>query len=224
MALRKQTGNMYSFVTHTWNPIKGKCSHDCHYCYMKKFKLGDLRLDEKDLQTELGDGKFIFVGSSTDMWAKDVPDEWIAQVLRAIGEHNLNTYLFQSKDPSRFIDFMPLYASHRLFFGTTMETNRKNDFSRAPSVRERSHYLNKFKSLWGNVKPMVTIEPIMDFDLKPMVHLIKEAEPTWVNIGADSKGHGLPEPSADKIANLIGELERFTLVKEKSNLKRLTKG
>ena len=27
---------MYEFVTHTWNPIKGKCYHDCSYCYMKK--------------------------------------------------------------------------------------------------------------------------------------------------------------------------------------------
>src|SRR3990167_1900105 len=30
--LNKQKGNMYGFVTHTWNPIKGKCSHNCSYC------------------------------------------------------------------------------------------------------------------------------------------------------------------------------------------------
>ena len=28
--LNEQKGNMYGFVTHTWNPIKGKCFHcDC---------------------------------------------------------------------------------------------------------------------------------------------------------------------------------------------------
>ena len=37
MALTKSRGNMYPFVTHTWNAIKGICFHDCPYCYMKKF-------------------------------------------------------------------------------------------------------------------------------------------------------------------------------------------
>lgn len=35
MALTKSRGNMYPFVTHTWNAIKGMCFHDCPYCYMK---------------------------------------------------------------------------------------------------------------------------------------------------------------------------------------------
>lgn len=33
MALTKSRGNMYPFVTHTWNAIKGICFHDCPYCY-----------------------------------------------------------------------------------------------------------------------------------------------------------------------------------------------
>ena len=45
--LNKQKGNMYGFVTHTWNVIKGKCPHDCEYCYMKIFPLGELHFDEK---------------------------------------------------------------------------------------------------------------------------------------------------------------------------------
>jgi DNA repair photolyase len=35
MPLNPSKGNMYPFVTHTWNPIRGKCPHDCSYCYMK---------------------------------------------------------------------------------------------------------------------------------------------------------------------------------------------
>ena len=35
--LRESKGNMYDFITHTWNPIKGKCLHNCSYCYMKRF-------------------------------------------------------------------------------------------------------------------------------------------------------------------------------------------
>ena len=40
---------MYPWVTHTWNVIKGKCPHDCSYCYMKRFPQGELRFDEKEL-------------------------------------------------------------------------------------------------------------------------------------------------------------------------------
>ena len=32
-----KNGNMYQFVTHTWNTIKGECPHGCPYCYMKRW-------------------------------------------------------------------------------------------------------------------------------------------------------------------------------------------
>ena len=51
MALTKSRGNMYPFVTHTWNAIKGICFHDCPYCYMKKFDgLLPIRFDPKELE------------------------------------------------------------------------------------------------------------------------------------------------------------------------------
>ena len=31
--LKKTNGNMYEFITHTWNTVAGKCPHDCKYCY-----------------------------------------------------------------------------------------------------------------------------------------------------------------------------------------------
>ena len=78
MPLNKTKGNMYDFVTHTWNPIKGRCSHDCQYCYMKRWgELPDLHLDAREMKTDLGSGNYIFVGSSTDMFAEDVSWEWI---------------------------------------------------------------------------------------------------------------------------------------------------
>jgi len=79
--LNKTKGNMYPWVSHTWNPIKGKCPHDCSYCYMKRFPQGELRLDEKALKDNLGEGNFIFVGSSCDMWSNDIPSLWIKKVL-----------------------------------------------------------------------------------------------------------------------------------------------
>ncbi len=37
MPLNETKGNMYGFVTHTWNPVKGICPHNCSYCYMRKW-------------------------------------------------------------------------------------------------------------------------------------------------------------------------------------------
>lgn len=107
MGLNKSAGNMYEFITHTINFIKGKCFHDCLYCFMKymfNIILGDIYLDEKELRTNLGSGRFIFVGSSTDMWAKNVLSEWIRRVLDRCQEFT-NRYLFQSKNPRRFSEF-----------------------------------------------------------------------------------------------------------------------
>jgi molybdopterin converting factor small subunit len=36
--------------------------------------------DEKELKTDLGKGNFIFVGSSCDMWAQNIPEEWIEKL------------------------------------------------------------------------------------------------------------------------------------------------
>ena len=215
--LRKQSGNMYPFVTHTWNPIKGRCAHDCVYCYMKRFKLNEVRLDEKDLNTDLGENNFIFVGSGTDMWAKNIRASWIYKTLEHVRRYNLNKYLFQTKHPARFVNF---HRQRNWIYATTIETNRDEyQLSKAPLVADRANALETLAN--SGYQTMVTVEPIVDFDLAPLALLIEKCQPAWVNIGADSKGHNLLEPPADKIRELIAELERFTEVKVKPNLKRL---
>lgn len=219
--LNKQKGNMYPFVTHTWNPINGECSHKCEYCYMKVFKTHPLHLSEKFLQDDLGQGNFIFVGSSTDMFANDVPKEWIHKVLKHCKEYPKNIYLFQSKDTLNMyslvgLDVFPV----KTVWGTTIETNRDYKISNAPSVEKRIEYLSKGILF----ERMITIEPIMDFDLDELVNLIKKAKPKWVNIGADSKNHHLPEPQKEKVEALIAELKKFTEVKIKDNLRRILDG
>jgi len=195
--LNKQKGNMYGFVTHTWNPIKGKCSHDCKYCYMKVFPQGKLRLDEKCLKDNLGSDNYIFVGSSTDMFAKEVPNEWLLSVFGYIRKYPKNTYLFQSKNPKRFSDFDT--EQKNIIWGTTIETNMDNLISKAPPPRERA----KAMSMLEGIKAMVSIEPIQNFNLKELVFLIKAIEPKFVSIGADSKKSNLVEPSESNIINLI---------------------
>lgn len=214
MTLNKQSGNMYDFVTHTWNPIKGKCPHECSYCYMKRFKVGELRLDDKCLKDNLGAGNNIFVGSSTDMFANEVPSDWIARVLNYCASYPKNTYLFQTKNPERFGKFS---FPDNSTFGTTIESNRDHKISKAPILSLRIQAMYSVPST--NI--MISIEPILDFDLETMRRWVCEIMPEFVSIGADSKGSNLPEPSPEKVEALITELKKFTEVKIKDNLKRL---
>ncbi len=216
MALNESKGNMYDFVTHTWNAIKGKCFHDCSYCYMKKWgNLKPARLDEKELKTDLGSGNFIFVGSSCDMFAWDLPDEWIQKTIDHCSKYD-NHYLFQTKSPARMACFK---LPKNSVICTTIETNRFdwNIMRESPPPHHRAIVMSNMV----NYQKYLTIEPIMNFDLLEFVALIKLVNPVQVNIGADSGGNKLPEPTANQIHELIAELSKFTIVHQKSNLKRL---
>jgi len=219
MGLNKSKGNMYEFVSHTWNAIKGICPHNCVYCYMKRWgQLRDTRLDKKELKTDLGSDNFIFVGSSCDMFAAGIPHEWIEATLDHCRKFDDNRYLFQTKNPIRMVgkfDGLDAVAC------TTIETNRWY-----PEIMQNS----PLPGLRANAMSMlevsrryVTIEPIMDFDLDKLVGLVRECQPQQVNIGADSGGHGLPEPSAEKIIALVEELKKFTVIESKRNLGRIFK-
>ena len=218
--LNKQRGNMYPWVTHTWNPIRGRCPHECAYCYMKRYwdRLKEPHLDEKSLKDKLGEGNIIFVGSSIDMWADVIPDEWILRVLEHCRHYPSNTYLFQSKNPFRFARFRDLFPP-KTILGTTLETNRDYDFSKALPPRLRAEALRSWNGT--GIKKMISVEPIMDFDLYKFSTMISLCEPIFVSIGADSKGNNLPEPPSYKIKVLIDKLRKITEVRIKKNLRRL---
>lgn len=214
MGLNISKGNMYDFVTHTWNTVKGACSHDCSYCYMKRWgKLNPVRFDEKEMKTDLGEGNFIFVGSSCDMWAKDIHEEWILKTLQHCEKYD-NRYLFQTKNPSNIRRILPENSNVCI----TLETNRwyGNIMQNSPRPEERVYHICRARH------PLyITIEPVIDFDLYQFIQLLKWCEPIQVNIGADSGNHKLPEPSKEKLLALIDELQKFTTIARKTNLARL---
>lgn len=215
MGLNKQKGNMYPFVTHTWNPIRGKCPHDCVYCYMKVYPQPEFHFAEKEMETNLGQGNFIFVGSSTDMWAHEAGVDWLLATLKHTCQYPFNRYLFQSKNPSRFLIFIPFMPSD-FILGTTIETNRDYEVSQAPTPEARMLAMRDLPQ-----PKMVSIEPIMDFDLDILVQWITGIKPLFVSVGADSKRHNLLEPNPEKTKALIDELQDITKVYIKGNLKRL---
>lgn len=205
---------MYPWCSHTWNVITGKCPHDCTYCYMRRFKLGPMWFNHKQLNRNLGQGRVIFVGSSIDMWAQDIPVEWIQQILERCRAYD-NEYLFQSKNPYRFclFDSFP----ERAIFGTTLESDvYYPEISKAPDPTMRAEAIAR-----TGPKHMISIEPILAFNYRRFLTMIERIDPIFVSIGADSKGHNLPEPLAKELDDFIIALKDITEVKLKKNLYRL---
>ena len=219
MGLNISKGNMYQgWVTHTWNTIKGQCPHDCSYCYMKRWKnLKPARFDESELKTDLGSGNFIFVGSSNDLFALGNDYRWISKTLDHCEKYPGNRYLFQTKNAEE-MRYWEQRIPENSSVCITLESNRHYPeiMKNAPTPFNRALHFKNFI-----FRKMVTIEPIMDFGLGAFVDMIQSVNPIQVNIGADSGNNHLPEPSWDKVLQLVNRLEEFTTIKLKPNLGRL---
>ena len=187
---------------------------------MKKFDgLLPIRFDPKELEVNLGEGNFIFVGSGTDAWAFDIPSDWITRFLDYCNQFN-NNYLFQSKDPARFLEFIGHPVMQKSVLCTTIETNifYPDIVRNAPGTRERAQAMQKLANL--GMGTYVTCEPLIKFDLPEMVELVRMCSPLQVNIGKNSRQNiTLPEPTRNEVRALITELRKFTRVVVKSNAK-----
>lgn len=149
------------------------------------------------------------------MFANDIPEEWISKVFNYCDLFD-NKYLFQTKNPANIRRIMPMNSS----VCVTLETNRHYPeiMRNSPTPQERVEQMQLIRH------PLfITIEPILDFDLKEFVEMIKSCGPMQVNIGADSGRNGLPEPSKEKVLELASVLSKFTTVVNKRNIERLTK-
>jgi len=213
--------NMYQWINQTWNTIRGKCGYECGYCYVPNTRARKLYEKEPELiETAfkpLGSGKIIFVCSMIDIFGPSIQDYWIQKTMEHCRKYD-NLYLFQSKNPIQFFRFANDLPKRNIL-ATTIETNRDYKNTKAPSVHQRMKGL-KLLSEVGQTT-MLTIEPIMDFDLKEFLEMIRIIKPYKVNIGADSKKSSLPEPTWEKIQVFIEELEKSMQVNLKPNLNRL---
>jgi DNA repair photolyase len=204
----------------TWNPVIG-CLHDCGYCWAKKYALERLystekykdgfkpKLAENELEKRFRN-QFVFVSDMGDLFGDWDPEEWIIRVIMATRNSPSSDFLFLTKNPNRFKEFVHLCRKN-ILLGATIETNRSNDFSKAPTVAERAkamidlQYDHKY----------VSVEPIMDFDLEIFADLIEKIAPIRVAVGYDNWNNHLPEPSLTKTLQLIERLKEFTKVRER---------
>lgn len=234
MPLNKPSGHMYP-DTYTWNPLGGACPHKCVYCYAHnkiypwQRRLGNAKyvgnphLIKSELETRLivPEDYMIFIQSLGDLLAWNVLPEDLQAILDHCKNYPETLFLLQSKNPARFFAYLQ-HLPKEVVLGTTIETNRPYHTynGKTPSWREDRYKIMRFLERLG-FKIMISIEPIMDFDLADFVDWFKDIEPWYVSIGADSGENHLAEPPAWKVARLISDLREITEVKIKPNLERL---
>lgn len=209
--------NMYSASVKQWNPFVG-CKFDCSYCVssfkrqakrQKKRCMRCYRYEphnhEKRLKNYLPktkNGEFIFTCASGDV--SFCSTSFLKKIIKRIKEQPNKTFLLQSKNPKTF-NRVDIPAN--VILGTTLETNRDELYkgvSKAPKPSQRQADLAKV----NHDKKMITIEPVIDFDLDVMVRWVKEINPVVVWLGYDSGKNNLSEPSIEKFNRFHKALEK----------------
>ena len=228
MPLKKSSGNMYPWLSHMHSHLAGECIHRCKYCYAQRSPRyhGPLRIIEGEFRVDYGEGKTIFIEHMQDLWASNVTSIVIETVLAHCVEYPKNTYVFQTKNPARYLEYIGTDLEYLFpessILGVTIETNRDiPDVSFAPKPADR---FLAMKMLKRRFPFFVTIEPVLDFDPEILASWIGTLSPKFINLGADSKGHNLPEPPIEKIEQLVELLKGYNIdLREKHNLQRLRK-
>jgi protein gp37 len=140
----------------TWNPVRGctKISPGCAHCYAETFaerfrgvpghpyEQGfDLRLIPEKLGEPLrwSKARMIFVNSMSDLFHRDVPDEYIVGVVRIMQRANWHTYQVLTKRSERLRDLLQTKLRDaadepHIWWGVSVE-NRKHGLPRIEHLR-----------------------------------------------------------------------------------------
>lgn len=195
----------------TWNPTRGcsELSPGCGRCYAKTFSERfrgvpghpyeqgfDLRLVPEALSLPFawGKPKKVFVNSMSDLFHKDVPDEFIAAVCRVMAAADWHTYQVLTKRSERMRDLLrgPLEFAAGLphvWWGVSVE-NRRHGLPRVEHLRATPARV-RFLS----VEPL--LEDLGEFDLAGVHWVIvggesgrrpRPMQPDWVRILRDRCG------------------------------------
>jgi len=212
---------MFVEVKRTWNPVVG-CLHECSYCWARIIARRLARMGIKPyadtgfqpsltherLKARFREGEFVFVCDMGDLFGEWVPSMWIQSVLDTIRRWPKTTFLLLTKNPGRYLKFeLPENA----IAGATIESNRDYQLSKAPPQSTRIKAMSRLKH-----RKMISIEPILDFDLDEFSEAIRRIMPEFVYIGYDNYNCGLPEPEPEKTMRLVERLQEFTEVRLKT--------
>jgi len=185
--------NMYSASVAQWNPCAG-CKYNCRYC-------------KSSFQLQL------------KRWAKNhcercyrfIPHEHPERLVQPLPETRpVRTFLLQSKNSHTFDR---VKYPDNVILGTTIETNRDDGYGKISKAPVPSERYQDFLNVRHRNK-MVTIEPVLDFDVEVLVSWINDIQPSLIWLGYDSRKNRLPEPPLAKIRALHWNLacRGFTVV------------
>ena len=126
----------------------------------------------------------IFVGSSGDSWGAWVPPGWIERVLDVCRENLRHTFLFLTKNPARYDNFLNLPKN--AWYGTTVDGEGRTE--------NNLKVLSQFSRDRSRIC-FVSFEPLLA-PVEPDLHDID-----WIIIGANSNRGELKPPDiwADRI-------------------------
>ncbi len=202
----------------TWNPFRG-CRFDCTYCgptfkrQAKRQKQNCVQCydysphyHEERLKT-IPSEEIVFVCGNGDI--SFCEPAFTRRIIEQIKRHHSRTpktFYLQSKRPAYFAQFTSEFPDNVILL-TTLETNRdKPAVSKAPVPSER---YRQFKAL-DYPRKVVTIEPVMDFDLDVFTGWIRDlgVEYVWLGLNSHPEALALPEPSPEKLKEFTGLLAK----------------
>lgn len=196
----------------TWNPIRGctKISPGCSNCYAETFaerfrgvkghpyEQGfELRLIPEKLSEPLRwhKPKMIFVNSMSDLFHRDVPDDYIIAVAKSMTAANWHTYQVLTKRSERMRDLLETKLSFaasqpHIWWGVSVE-NRKHGLPRISHLQAAQAQIR-----------FLSIEPLLE-DLGDMnlngIH--------WVIVGGES-GFGARPMKVSWVRNIRQQCRR----------------
>ncbi len=202
---------MYAEAT-TWNPFKG-CKFDCIYC-VTSFQLQAKRQMHNCMKcydytphfhperlSAIPSARTVFVCGNADISFAEA--DHVNQIIEAIREHNKSvknqkTFYLQSKSPSCLEPFLEKLPGNVIIL-TTLETNRDEGYDKISKAPVPSERYRQFLAL-KYPRKVVTIEPLMDFDIDVFSGWILNIRPEYVWLGLNSKKKPqLLEPSVEKL-------------------------
>jgi hypothetical protein len=229
----KQQSRMYADVK-TWNPFKG-CGFDCSYCkpsfqsqakrqkHNCTFCYAYLPHQHPERLDRIPSAKTVFVCGNSDICFSNT--DYTREIISAIQKHNQKCpdkqYFFQSKRPAYFKPFLKDFPDNVILL-TTLETNRDDGYRKISKAPRPSKRYQQFKKL-SYPRKVVTIEPVMNFDVDVFLDWVVELDPEYVWLGYNSRPNQvfLPEPSIKKMRKFIDGLRENNIRIKSKDLRGL---
>lgn len=191
----------------TWNPVSGctKISNGCDNCYAERmakrlqamgtkgYENGfEVTLHPESLEKPLKMKKpqMIFVNSMSDIFHKDIPDEYIMKIFEVMNKAHWHTFQVLTKRPKRLKQMADkLKWSDNIWMGVTVEANDYVD---------RVDYL---RNIDAKIK-FLSVEPLID-----SVDKMDYTNIDWVIVGGES-GYGCREIKKEWVIDVKNRCEK----------------